>query len=348
MPWGSGIGPGIALRSVTDVKQARPGLDEAVLRTLAVCAAVLSGAAISAQTAVNGLLATETGSALAAAVISNTAGGLVFVTASLASAKVRAGIRRLFRHRLRWWSYIGGVGGALVVFAASVASPLIGVALFSIGLVCGIVVGGLANDTFGIGPLGRLHPSPLRLAGAGLAIVAVVVAQSGGGLLTGLWFLVVFAFIAGLGNSFQTSLNGRVNLVSRNVFSTGLVNFVTGTGLLYLIAAPFAAVTDWSSFHLPGQWWMYLGGPCGALVVVCVVFAGTHLDVLGISLANLAGQLGGAIVLDAVITAALPSWQIAAGAALAALAAGLVALAGRRRRALPPPGGKTAIPKQRG
>lgn len=325
------------MRSVTDVKQARQGLDEALLRALAVCAAVLSGAAISAQTAVNGLLATETGSAMAAAVISNTAGGLVFVTATLVSASVREGVRRLFRQRLRWWSYIGGVFGAILVFAASMTSPLIGVALFSIGLVCGIAVGGLVNDTFGIGPLGRLRPSPLRLAGAGLAVVAVVIAQSGGGMVTGLWFLVVFAFVAGVGNSFQTALNGRVNLVSRNVFSTGLVNFVIGTGVLYLVAAPFAAVTDWSTFHLPGQWWMYLGGPSGALVVVCVVFAGTHLDVLGVSLANLAGQLGGAIVLDAVITSAAPTWQIAGGAALAAFAAGLVALAGRRRRAIPPP-----------
>src|SRR5690606_37467161 len=145
-------------------------------------------------------------------------------------------------------------------FAASMTSPLIGVALFSIGLVCGIAVGGLVNDTVGLGPLGRLAPSPMRLLGAGLAVVAVVVAQSGDGMVTGLWFLVVFAFVAGLGNSFQTSLNGRVNLVSRNVFSTGLVNFVVGTGLLYLIAAPFALAADWSTFQPPGRWWLYLGG----------------------------------------------------------------------------------------
>ncbi len=323
---------GIALHSVTDMKQARPGVGEAILRSLAVFTAVLSGTAVSAQTAINGTLATETGSALAAAVISNTVGGLIFVTAALASARVRSGIRRLFRNPMRWWSYIGGVFGAVLVFAASVTAPLIGVALFSIGLVCGIAVGGLVNDTLGIGPLGRLRPGPMRLLGAGLAVAAVVLAQSGGGLLTGLWFLVVFAFAAGVGNSFQTSLNGRVNLVSRNVFSTGLVNFVVGTGLLYLVAAPFAATADWSRFDLPGRWWLYLGGPCGALVVVCVVFASTRLDVLGVSLANLAGQLGGAIVLDIGITGTLPSWQIASGSALAAAAAALVALAGRTRR----------------
>lgn len=320
---------------MTDVKQARSGVDETVLRVLAVCAATLSGATISTQTAVNGMLATETGSGLAAAVISNTVGGMIFAVAALASARIRSGVRRLFRHPMRWWRYGGGAFGAVLVFAASVTSPLIGVALFSIGLVCGIAVGGLINDTFGIGPLGRMRPGPMRLVGAGLAVAAVVLAQSGGGVVTGLWFLVVFAFAAGIGNSFQTSLNGRLNLVSRNVFSTGLVNFAVGTGLLYVVAAPFAVVTDWSSFHLPGQWWMYLGGFCGTLVVIGTVFASTRLDVLGVSLANLAGQLGGAIALDVAATGAAPSWQIAAGSALAALAAALVALAGRRTRTAP-------------
>ncbi|WP_423784479.1 DMT family transporter, partial [Francisella tularensis] len=56
-----------------------------------------------------------------------------------------------------------------------VAVGVLGVALFTVGIVAGQVVGGLVLDRIGLGPGGRVMLTVPRMFGAVLAVIAVAV-----------------------------------------------------------------------------------------------------------------------------------------------------------------------------
>ncbi|QSB06633.1 DMT family transporter [Natronoglycomyces albus] len=303
----------------------------------AVLVAITGGAVMSGQSAVNGLFGTALGSALAAAVISNLVGGSLFTGTLLASPAVRMGMRRLWHRPMPLWMYCGGVFGALIVLSAAVATPVIGVALFMIAIICGNIIGGLCTDAIGLSPAGKMRPTRARLLGSALAIAAIAIAQSHAGDAGIAWALIALAFAAGAGGAVQASFNGHVNLISGNVLATGFINFLFGTGVLLIVAAPIAVHANWGDLTYPSAWWMYLGGVCGAAIVICATVAVRHIGALGLALGALTGQLAGAILLDVAISGQAPSWQVLTGAALAALAAWLATRPNAPRRVRPTP-----------
>jgi transporter family-2 protein len=81
----------------------------------------------------------------------------------------------------------------------------------------------------------------------------------------------------------------------------------------------------------PAQWWLYVGGLFGVGIVLALLVGVRAAGVLRTGLALVAGQLGGALVLDVAVPGGpgvrLP---VLAGAVLTGVA---VAVAGVRRRA---------------
>lgn len=291
--------------------------------------AVFAGVAGAAQSAVNATLGERVGSPLSAALISNLCGGLLLAVIITAVPAVRRGVGRIRRAPQPWWIYCGGVFGALFLFTGALTVPLIGVALFTVGQVCGQTGGGLLADRAGLGPAGRRPVTGFRVLGTLLAVAAVIVAGVGRGFDgDAAWWLLPLVAVMGVGLAFQGAVNARLTTVAGQPFATSVVNFLAGTGAVLLVFIPLrlTGVIAWNG--LPSEPWLYIGGLMGPFVVVCSVLAINAVGVLRTGLGVLAGQLTGALALDLVRTGRTPSPWVLAGVVITAAA---VWVSGRRK-----------------
>jgi bacterial/archaeal transporter family-2 protein len=293
--------------------------------------AATGGIGLAVQGRVNGALGHLLGDGVAAAVISFGIGLAVLVVWVAVLPSTRRGVVRLVRGvragRLRWWECLGGVCGGFVVASQGITVPTLGVAVFTVAVVGGMVVSSLFVDRAGIGPGGPQPITGPRLAGAVLAVVAVGLAVSPRfGDPAGLW-LAVLPAVAGVGIAWQVAVNGLVRRESDNVMVPTLVNFATGLAAL-LVALAVDLVLRGPPAAPPGGWWLYTGGLLGIVAVVSAVVAVRLIGVLMLGLASVAGQLTGAVVLDAVAPAPGSGLtaQGVAGAAVTMMAVGVAAL----------------------
>ena len=273
---------------------------EAPARTanLALIAAVASGALVALQQRLNGELKTALGDALLTALVSFGTGLLAVVVVVLNRPSARAAVRLV--RGVPWVQRLGGLGGAALVAVGAAAAPEIGVALLTVGLVAGQTTGGLVVDRAGWGPGGSHRLTAPRALGAAVCLVAVAVSVLGDGARAASPLLLLLVVAAGFLISVQQALNGQVRRVTGDAGVATLVNFVVGTlaltlGVLLRTAVSGLTVGDWPG---PGQWYLYLGGPIGAMFVAIAAVVVRRLGVLRLGLAVVAGQLVGAVLLD--------------------------------------------------
>ena len=266
--------------------------------TLALAAAVASGAVVALQQRVNGELKTELGDALLTALVSFGTGLVAVVAVVLARSSSRAAFGKV--REVPWLQRLGGLGGASLVAVGAAAAPEIGVALLTVGLVAGQTSGGLVVDRLGLGPGGAHGLTGPRIAGALLCLVAVGISVLGDGAREAAPLLLVLVVAAGFAISVQQALNGRVRRTTGDAGVATLVNFIVGTialALGVLLHSAFAGldVGDWPGWS---QWYLYSGGPMGASFVAVAAIVVRRLGVLRLGLAVIAGQLVGALLLD--------------------------------------------------
>jgi transporter family-2 protein len=299
----------------------------------AIAAAVGCGALVALQARINGELAQQLGDAVLAAVVSFGSGLLVILAVVLSRPPARQAWQRV--RDVPWWSRLGGLGGASLVAVSSYAAPRIGVALLTVAMVAGQTTGGLAVDRVGLGPSGRHAVTPARLLGALLCLAAVVLSVAGAGADTTRPLLLVVVVVAGLLIAAQQAVNGRVRRQTGHAAVATLVNFVVGTVALLLAYAAFSThhVRRWPEL---GHWWLYTGGLLGVLFIAVAAVTVRTLGVLRLGLATVAGQLAGAILLDAVAPASKHG-VAAATVVAAALTLVAVVVSGRPSRSDPVP-----------
>jgi bacterial/archaeal transporter family-2 protein len=298
----------------------------------ALALAGVGGVASATQSAANGELGHRLGSPPLAGLINNAIGWVLLLGGWWFLASIRTGLRALRGSRLPWWGYLGGLGGMFFVVSAAYAVPVIGVAVFTIAQVTGNSAGGLAVDRVGLSPAGRLALTGSRLAGALLGVAAVALSQLGrpvGDLAVGFLLLGIGA---GAGVAVQSALNGRVSIAGSPAAAT-LINYIAATPALVVVAAVAGSFTrDWPSAW-PTEWYLYAGGLFGVAIVTILVVSVRVIGVLRTGLLVVAGQLLGAILLDALIPGgARPTPALAAGAVLTLVAAWV---AGRSARGVP-------------
>ncbi|MCU1587171.1 MAG: family transporter [Frankiales bacterium] len=262
---------------------------------LPLAAAVVSGAFVALQQRINGDLGHDLGDPLVAAVVSFGTGLVVMCLLMLRGAP-RAVLPRL--SQVPWWSRLGGLGGASLVFVGAVAAPKVGVAILTVGLVSGSVVGALLVDRVGLGPGGHHGLTPPRLIGAALCLVAIAVSTAEGARSASLWLLAL-VFLAGVLICFQQAFNGRVRHATDATVAT-FVNFVVGMTALLLGLLIRAVVVGVHLRSWPGadHWYLYVGGPIGASFVAVAALVVRRLGVLRLGLAVTAGQILGSLVVD--------------------------------------------------
>lgn len=303
-----------------------------------VAAAVGGGVLFAVQGRINGALGTELGDGFLAAAISFGTGLLLLLLLLAVLPRMRAGLRRvrgaIDTGALRPWHCLGGIGGAAFVASQSITVGLIGVALFTVGVVAGQTISGLFVDKIGLGPSGPRALTASRVAGAVLTLAGVGTALSGGIDAEGGLGLVIFPLVAGVSLAVQQAINGRVARAAGSSLAAGLVNFTIGTGAL-LMASSVAVVTVYGlPDALPADPLLYLGGPIGVVFICSAAYLVAPLGVLVMTLCVIAGQLIGSVLLDLIVPAQGDHLAAATviGAGLTLVAVAIASLPARRGR----------------
>lgn len=265
----------------------------------------LAGTLVALQSRVNGGLSQEIDNGYVTAAVSFGSGLVLLVIVTLLSPRARAGVRsvrgELRSRHLPLWAITGGASGAFFVLGQGLVASVVGLALFTVGIVGGQVVGGLIIDRIGLGPSGRVRPTPQRLIGTVLAIVAVLVsvwADLGrSGAESGRLWLVTIPFVAGLAIAWQSAVNGLVRSAARSAIAAALVNFVVGTVLLLVVAGVSVVMQGWPT-GWPVSPWFYIGGVVGTVFIALAAAFVRTAGVLLLSMSNVAGQLIASVAFD--------------------------------------------------
>lgn len=277
--------------------------------------AVLVGVLTAAQARVNGELGRRLDDGFVAAVISFGSGLVVLIGLSALLPVGRRGFRALvegMRSRtIPWWMLAGGAAGAFTVATQGLTVAIVGVSLFTVGLVAGQTLSGLLLDRVGYGPAGAVAVTMPRIAGGALALLAVGISLQGGVLGRVPWWMLVMPVIAGAGIAWQQATNGRLRQRVGTPLTATLVNFAGGTAILLIAAIIDVAIVGMPRV-IPADPWLYLGGVIGVTYIFLSAALVAHTGVLLLGLGSVAGQLVTAFVLDALWPSeAGQSWIIA-------------------------------------
>ncbi|HYJ50580.1 MAG TPA: DMT family transporter [Microbacterium sp.] len=270
---------------------------------IALGGAALVGVLTAVQARINGQLGVRLGDGLVAAAISFGSGLLILIVLSAALPSGRRGFTALATgvrsRRIPWWMLAGGAAGALTVATQGIAVGIIGVSLFTVGVVAGQAMSGLILDRIGYGPAGVVAVTLPRLAGGALALLAVGIALAGDGLSGIPLWLLALPLATGVGIAWQQATNGRLNQRVGTPLTATLVNFIGGTIILVAAAAVRVAVVGIPA-QVPAEAWLYLGGVTGVIYIILSAALVTHTGVLLLGLGVVVGQLLTSFALDAV------------------------------------------------
>lgn len=290
---------------------------------------------VALQSRVNGGLSQELGNGYVTAAVSFGSGLIIMCLLMIASRRARTGLTRMRAEirdgRLPVWTLFGGVAGALFVLGQGLVAPLTGLALFTVGIVAGQVLGGLVLDRVGLGPGGRINPTLPRMVGTGLAVLAVIVAVSAEFQSLHVVWLVIFPVVVGACVAGQSMVNGIVRAAAQSAITSTFVNFVVGTTILVIAAVVSVSLSGW-----PDAWptspFFYIGGIIGTVFIAIAAMLVRAAGVLLLSMSNVAGQLVAAVAFEAGIPLAdglTP--ELIIGSSIALLAVVIAALPARAR-----------------
>lgn len=294
------------------------------------------GVLTAVQARINGQFGLRLDDGFVAAVISFGSGLVVLVALSAVVPSGRRGFRALasgVRARtIPWWMLAGGAAGAFTVATQGLAVAIIGVSLFTVGVVAGQTLSGLILDRIGYGPAGVVAVTMPRVAGGALALLAVAISLQGGVLDRVPWWMLVMPVIAGAGIAWQQATNGRLRQRVGTPLTATFVNFLGGTVILAVAAVVHVALVG-PPAAFPTDAWLYLGGVVGVVYIFMSAAIVVHTGVLLLGLGAVAGQLVTAFVLDALWPAdAGPGWILELTMVVVAGVGVVVAAAPWRRR----------------
>lgn len=305
-------------------------------RPFAYVLAFVAGLAMSLQAHINGELGVALGSGIVAATLSFGGGVILLGIAALASARIRGGLRAIRRaiasQQTSWMFTLAGAAGAAFVLSQSTVAPVLGLGTFTVAFVCGLTVGGLVMDRFGIGPAGHKPVTLMRLVGAFLGLSAVVISTVGSTWNQPVSLGILVPVICGVGVSWQQAANGRLTAVGENAWATTLINFSVGFGLLLGATALILSLTR-PVLDFPTNPWLYVGGPVGIVFIAIASIVVRHIGILVYGLCATTGQLVSALAFDAFApSGSTVSVALIAGVVVVAAGASLASLSGLRRK----------------
>lgn len=168
--------------------------------------------------------------------------------------------------------------------------------------VLGQIVMGLVIDSTGLFGVTQVDLTMLRVAGAGLVAVGVVVvslAKEGNAQAEktkpASWAWSVFGVFAGMLSAVQTAVNGRLGALVGSPIKASVISFLIGTILLLLLCLTLARKSTAEGPRQRQPWWSWLGGVLGGVYVLANVTLsgklGTGLTVIVLLVGSTAGGL---------------------------------------------------------
>lgn len=303
---------------------------------IALGGALAIGAMTAIQARINGVLGVRLGDGILAGLISFAVGLIVLLIAVPMLPSGRAALTRLGRgvrgRTIPPWMLLGGACGALTVSTQGLTAGLLGVALFTVGVVAGQTAHGLVLDRIGFGPSGVVAVTVGRVIGGVLALVAVGISLGGEVLASAPLWMLALPFLAGAGIAWQQGANGRLaQRIGSPVVAT-TVSFIAGTVVL-IVAVGIGFALGSTPSPLPTEPWLYLGGLLGMAYIFLGAWLVSHTGVLLLGLGSVLGQLVAAVVIDLLWppSSGPALWQLIS-MVLVAAAAVLVALLRPPRR----------------
>ena len=139
--------------------------------------ALVVGAAVPLQSAVNAQMAVHLGHPLYGALANTAVATLILGVLVLALRLSPPSLQTAASGP--WWLWSGGLVGAAFVFGALFVAPRIGAASFSAATILGTLVAALIIDHFGILGFPVQPVSLLRLAGAAAVLVGLLLLRVG-------------------------------------------------------------------------------------------------------------------------------------------------------------------------
>ncbi|MGL3150953.1 DMT family transporter [Microbacterium sp. A82] len=308
----------------------------AIPAPIALAGAASIGAMTAIQARVNGVLGARIDDGIIAGLISFGVGLVVLIVITATAPRSRASVARLWRgvrsRSIPAWMLLGGACGALTVSTQGVTAGVLGVSLFTVGVVAGQTMNGLVLDRIGFGPSGVVAVTPGRVLGGALALVAVGISLSGDVLAhTPLWLLLL-PLAAGIGIAWQVATNGRLARQIQSPMTATLMSFITGT-LVLCVAAGISILVRGMPAALPSEPWLYVGGLLGFVYILLGAVIVAHTGVLLLGLGAVLGQLVTSVVIDLLwpTTGGPALWQLVT-MVLVAVASVVVAVPWRRKR----------------
>ena len=296
----------------------------------------LAGSLVAVQSRINGGLSQRLGDGYVTALVSFGVGLVILGIVLLLSPRGRRGFglvrAEISVGRLPVWALVGGVCGAFFVVSQGLVATVLGLALFTVGVVAGQVLGGLVMDRLGVGPGGRVDPSPQRVVGMLLVIAAIVLsmlAQPSGSGSARVW-LVLVPVAVGIATSFQFAVNGLLRAAAKSAITATFISFFAGTVVLVIAAAASVAVHGWPTAW-PSEPWYYVGGALGTIFIALSAMLVRTAGVLLLSMSNVAGQLLASVALEAGVPLAVGvTGGLLAGASVALVAVFVAAIPSRK------------------
>lgn len=260
----------------------------------------------SLQARVNGAASDAIDHPIIAAMMSVGGGFVLSLLIVMGRARTRAAALKIFSHvrtgALKPWNYFAGFGGGIFILGQALVVPAFGVTIYIIAVVAGQTAASLVVDRIGIGPAGKQAVTTLRVIAAVVAVVGVAISSLGRGDVGSIAVAAVaYGLAAGAATAAQYGLNGTIAKATGSAMVTSALNFAMGFTLLSILLAINTVILG-NPIALPPSLletpWLWLGGPLGMLFIASAALFVRHLGVLVFTLASVAGQLGGALLLD--------------------------------------------------
>ena len=282
--------------------------------------AFLTATLIAFQARVNGELSHLLGNPIQAATVSFGSGLIVIAIFAATHHGMRQGLigikAGIASGGLKRWNLFAGMLGGIFVAIQTNTVTIIGVAVYSVASISGQTASSLIVDALGLAGGAKKHITFRRILASLITVLAVLVSVWDRIDAHDLSLVpVAFAGLAGGIVGIQRALNGKINIYSRQHWTTSLLNFIMGTTFLLLLTALLIPTGHYELQPLPATpWWIYTGGVLGVIYIAYSATIVQHLGVLASTLLSVGGNLFGALLIDWLVPAhgvKVSAWLVA-------------------------------------
>jgi transporter family-2 protein len=282
--------------------------------------AFLTATLIAFQARVNGELSHLLGNPIQAATVSFGSGLIVITIFAATHHGMRQGLlgikEGISSGGLKKWNLFAGMLGGIFVAIQTNTVTIVGVAVYSVASISGQTASSLIVDAFGLSGGAKKHITFRRILASLITVIAVLVSVWDRIDANNLSLVpVALAGLAGGIVGIQRALNGKINIYSKQHWTTSLLNFIMGTTFLLLLTAILIPAGHYEFKSLPATpWWIYTGGVLGVIYIAYSATIVQQLGVLASTLLSVGGNLFGALLIDWLVPAhgvKVSAWLVA-------------------------------------